>query len=121
MSTIKNSMPSKNLELYDKLLQSSLNPNIERKGKTLPYTSLNGHMFSFLSKEGLVGLRLSESDREQFIKEFDSRLMEQHGIVMKEYVEVPHALLVDAKMLKKYLLKSYEYVAGLAPKSTKRS
>lgn len=41
--------------LYDQLINA--NPTIERKGKTMPYTSLNGHMFSFLSKEGTMGLR----------------------------------------------------------------
>jgi len=112
-------MWDRDLELYRDLMQSSL--NIEIKGKTLPYTSLNGHMFSFLSNEGSMGLRLSESDREEFIKAFGSKLMEQHGVVMKEYVEVPRTLLTEAENLKEYLLKSYQYVASLAPKPSRRS
>ncbi|MFT5265293.1 MAG: hypothetical protein ACI8YQ_004044 [Polaribacter sp.] len=48
-------------KLYDKLIAA--NPAIERKGKSMPYTSVNGHMFSFLSKEGTMGLRLSREDR----------------------------------------------------------
>ena len=38
------------LKLYDKLIDT--NPNFERKGKTMPYTSVNGHMFSQLNKAG---------------------------------------------------------------------
>ena len=35
------------LALYEKLVATD--PNVERKGATMPYTSLNGHMFSFTS------------------------------------------------------------------------
>jgi hypothetical protein len=39
-----------NLALYEKLVAT--NPGVERKGATMPYTSVNGHMFSLLTKEG---------------------------------------------------------------------
>jgi hypothetical protein len=108
-----------NKESYDNLIQS--NPAIKRKGKTIPYTSLNGHMFSFLSKEkeGVMGLRLSENDREEFIKKFNTKIMEQYGRMMKEYVEIPISLLKNKKIMKKYLQMSYDYVASLKPKPTK--
>jgi hypothetical protein len=41
-------LPSDKLALYEKLVAT--NPNVERKGDSVPYTSLNGHMFSYLSK-----------------------------------------------------------------------
>ena len=44
------------LKQYEKLIAT--NPNVERKGATMPYTSLNGHMFSFLTKTGTLALRL---------------------------------------------------------------
>src|SRR5262245_42442244 len=44
------------LSRYEKLIAT--NPNVERKGATMPYTSLNGHMFSFLTKTGKLALRL---------------------------------------------------------------
>ncbi len=106
------------IHLYDQLINSQ--PNIERKGKTMPYTSVNGHMFSFLSKEGVMGLRLNETDRKQFIKEFNVELMQQHGRVMKEYVSVPNSLLKDTVMLSGYLLKSWNYVSKLKPKPSKK-
>jgi len=111
-------MSEPKVELFDKLIEA--NPKIERKGKTTPYTSVNGHMFSFLSKEGKMGLRLSESDREEFIQRFDSQLMGQHGRTMKEYVEVPDSLLNKSKELSKFLQKSYDYVSSLKPKPTKK-
>lgn len=105
-------------KLYDKLIAA--NPAIERKGKTTPYTSLNGHMFSFLSKEGSMGLRLAENDREAFMLKYDSCLMEQHGRIMKEYVLVPDVLLEDTTELAEFLQKSLDYVAGLKPKPSKK-
>jgi hypothetical protein len=41
---------AENLALYEKLVAT--NPQVARKGATMPYTSLNGHMFSLLTKEG---------------------------------------------------------------------
>ena len=118
MSKSKIEIPSEKLELYDSLVGS--NPEIERKGKTTPYTSINGHMFSFLSKEGAMGLRLSDKDREDFIKVFDASLMEQHGRIMKEYVEIPNVLLQNTEQLSEYFQKSLVYVASLKPKPSKK-
>lgn len=106
------------LELYDKLINTL--PKVERKGKAMPYTALNGHMFSFLSKDGIMGLRLSEKDRSSFINQFNSQLMEQHGHMMKEYVIVPNAVLKDTEKLSIYLQKSLDYISELKPKSTKK-
>lgn len=111
-------IPIEALTAYDALI--SKNPDIERKGKTTPYTSLNGHMFSFLSKHGVMGLRLSEADREDFITAFNSELMKQHGRVMKEYVTIPNDLLQDTARLSEYLQKSLTYVSGLKPKPSKK-
>ncbi len=118
MATSKTEIPSERLSLYDNLIGD--NPQIERKGKTTPYTSINGHMFSFLSKEGTMGLRLSKEDREAFITNFKGKLMEQHGRLMKEYVEIPNDLLQKAEELQEYLQKSLDYVSALKPKPTKK-
>jgi len=108
----------KNLKLYEALIK--LFPEVDRKGKTMPYTSKNGHMFSFLNKEGIVGLRLSSADKDEFIKEFNSSLMEQHGRVMKEYVIVPQKLLNKTTDFSMYFQKSYDYVSSLKPKPSKK-
>ena len=117
MSKPKLEIPIDKLRFYNDLIENI--SEIERKGKTTPYTSMNGHMFSFLSKDGVMGLRLSKDDRECFIQEFNGQLMQQHGRVMKEYVEIPNVLLQDTKQLTTYLNKSLSYVSALKPKPTK--
>jgi hypothetical protein len=70
-------IPLEKLELYEKLVAT--NPNVERKGDTVPYTSLNGHMFSYLSKEGKLALRLPAGEREAFLKKYKAKLCEAYG------------------------------------------
>jgi len=93
---------------------------VKRKGDTIPYTSLNGHMFSYLSKDCKLALRLPEKERETFLKKYKTRLFHAYGIVQKEYVEVPGALLAKTGELKKYFALSHDYVATLKPKPTTR-
>ena len=112
------SPPAAKLELYEKLVAT--NPEIERKGAKMPYTSMNGQMFSFLTEDGTVALRLSEEDREAFIKKYKSKLCERHGTVMKEYVVVPATLLKKTSELKKYFAQSIDYVSSLKAKPTTR-
>ncbi|HZN63767.1 MAG TPA: hypothetical protein VFB66_00575 [Tepidisphaeraceae bacterium] len=87
----------------------------------MPYTSLNGHMFSFLTKAGTLALRLPDESRNAFLKKYKSKLCEQHGALLEEYVEVPDPLLKKTQELKKYFELSYEYVASLKPKATKKA
>jgi TfoX/Sxy family transcriptional regulator of competence genes len=99
------------LRLYDKLIAAI--PSLERKGASVPYTSHNGHMFSYLSKSGTLALRLPDDTREAFLKKYQTTLCKQYGVVQKEYVEVPAALLRRTAELKKYLALSYDYVRTL--------
>ncbi len=118
MSKKSNEIPKDKLDLYDKLIET--NPNIERKGVTMPYTSLNGHMFTHLSKSGSLGLRLPKGDREDFLEKYNTTLYESHGAIMKEYVTVPDGLLMKTEEFKKYLDISYEYIKTLKPKPSKK-
>ena len=111
-------VPADILELYERLVAT--NPRVERKGAAMPYTSLNGHMFSFLTKAGSLALRLPAEERDAFLKKYKTKLCEQHGTVLEEYVEVPDALLKKTPELKKYFDLSYAYVASLKPKPTKK-
>ncbi len=107
------------LAIYEKLVAT--NPSIERKGDTMPYTSLNGNMFSLLGKDGSLGFRLSKEDREEFLDKYNSGLMEQYGAVMKEYVVIPDRLLNSPKELKKYFDLSFAYAKTLKPKPTSKT
>ncbi len=111
-------VPAAKLALYEKLLAT--NPRVERKGAASAYTSLNGHMFSFMTKTGTLALRLPADKRESFLKKYRTKLSVQYGSVMKEYAEVPAALLKKTKELKKFFDISYAYVASLKPKPTTR-
>jgi hypothetical protein len=106
------------LELYEKLVAT--NPKVERKGATFPYTSLSGHMSSILTKTGTLALRLPAAERDKFLKKYKTKLSVQYGTVMKEYVEVPDALLKNTRELKKFFDLSYAYVGSLKPKPTTR-
>ena len=103
------------LDLYEKLVETI--PGLERKGATMPYTSLNGHMFSFLNKEGVIGLRLPGGVREQFLEKYATNLCEEYGTILKEYVSVPEDLLKKTQELKQYFLISFDYVKSLKPKN----
>jgi TfoX/Sxy family transcriptional regulator of competence genes len=118
MSKAAAQVPADKLELYEKLVAT--NPAVERKGAAMPYTSLNGHMFSFLTRTGKLALRLPAEERDAFMKKYSAALCEQNGAVLKEYVEVPDALLKKTRELKKYFGLSYAYVSSLKPKATKR-
>src|SRR5690349_5846004 len=113
------SAPAETVALYEKLVATI--PGIERKGATMPYTSLNGNMYSYLAKDGTLILRLPEEAREKFIAKYKTKLAEQYGIVQKEYVEVPAALLKKTAELKPYFKISHDYCQSLRPKKTTRS
>lgn len=104
------------LLLYEKLVAT--NAGVELKGATVPYTSINGNMSSYLSKEGKLALRLPPDDIQEFLKKYNAKLCEAYGVVQKEYVEVPGDLLAKTVELKKYFDASVEYVSALKPKPT---
>ena len=90
-------VPAGKLALYDMLIAT--NPRVERKGAASAYTSMNGHMFSFLTKTGTLAFRLPADERRAFLKKYRTKLCVQYGTVMKEYVEVPASLLKNTREL----------------------
>jgi len=62
--------------------------------------SVNGHMFSHLSKTGTLVLRLPKEEREAFLEKYDTSLYESYGAIMKEYVIVSAELLENTEALK---------------------
>jgi len=106
------------LESYRKIVASV--DGVELKGATMPYTSVNGNMFSFLDSEGRLGLRLPEVERESFMKKHHTELCQAHGTILKEYVLVPEAVFRDARKMKTYFASSYEYARSLKEKATTR-
>lgn len=110
--------PADTVALYEKLVATI--PSVERKGAEIPYTAHGGNMFSMLSKQGFVALRLPEPERAAFLKKYKTKLHEEYGVVREEYVVVPHALLGKTSELAKHFAKSYAYVRSLPTKPTTR-
>src|SRR2546423_13404947 len=100
---------------YDTLLASK--PRIERKGATIPYTSANGKMFTYLSPSGDLRLRLPDEERIAFMKKYRTEPVVQHGVVMKDWVAVPASLFARIAELRPYLEKSRTYAVRLGSKS----
>ena len=112
-------VPAERLALYEALIATI--PGLARKGATMPYTSVNGNMFTFISAEGAVGIRLPEPDRGAFLRDFATTLFAAHGRIMNEYVTVPDALLERTAELKVYLELSHAFASALKSKATKRA
>jgi hypothetical protein len=112
----KKNIPADKLALYDKLIKT--NPKIEMKGAATAYTSLNGHMFTYMNASGTLAIRLPEDEREKFLKKYKTFLFRAYGVVKKEDVKVPDTLLGNTEELQKYLALSYAYVRTLKPKPT---
>ena len=110
--------PGHKVALYEQLVAT--NPDIELKGATHPYTSLNGNMFSYLHPSGSMALRLPADERDNFLRKYKTTLFETYGVVQKEYVTVPEALLKNTKELKKYFNLSWQYAQTLKPKPSKK-
>jgi hypothetical protein len=110
---------SKALALYEALVATL--PDVSRRGDTVPYTSLNGHMFSALHKDDTVALRLPAGPREAFLKKYKTALAAHYGVVQPEYVVVPDSLLAKTSELKPYFAASYDFVAGMKPKAAAKT
>ncbi len=91
-------------------------PGFELKGKTMPYTSANGHMFSQLNKDGELGIRFPEKTQQKYMRKLKTTDYKSYGSVMKGYVLMPESLWNDPKTLIKYLNESHDYVMTLEPK-----
>ncbi|WP_426669908.1 hypothetical protein ACPPVU_01440 [Mucilaginibacter sp. McL0603] len=84
----------------------------------VPYTSLNGNMYSYLSKGGFLALRLGKDDREAFLEKYKTSLVYAYGIIQKEYVTVPDSLLQNIDEMKYFFDLSYQYASSLKLKPT---
>lgn len=107
-------MWEENLKIFDEAVSKC--PRFERKGKTVPYTSANGYMFSILNKSGELGIRFSKEVQKKYIKEFESDLFRSYNSIMHGYVLIPQAILSDHNKLINLLNESFDYVMTLEPK-----
>ncbi len=102
------------LKIYDDLVSRC--SRFERKGKTVPYTSANGYMFSLLNKEGEIGIRFSKDVQKKYIEEFSTTIYKSHNAIIHGYVLIPDQMLDDLDRVAGYLDESYDHVMSLPPK-----
>ena len=89
------------------------------KGAKNPYTSHNGHMFTFLDPAGAMAVRLSPEMTTEFLDTYESGPVLQHGSVMRGYVAVPELLLADTAEIARWIDRSREWIDTLEPKNKK--
>jgi len=106
------------LKRFDALLE--LHPEVERKGKTMPYSSANGYMFAHFNKAAEVGLRLSKTAGAEFIEKYNSEQYRSYGANLKEVVLIPDEMMATPEKVLPYLDASYKYVLSLPAKKGKK-
>ncbi|MFV1885080.1 MAG: hypothetical protein ACMZ7B_11375 [Balneola sp.] len=101
------------IETYKSIIEQV--EGVELKGKTMPYTSTNGHMFSQLNKDGEIGIRLSKERQSEF---FSNGLQpfKSYGAVMQGYILVSEEMLSNIDQVVELMKEGLEYVQSLEPK-----
>ena len=102
------------LKVYDELVAKC--PRFERKGKTMPYTSANGHMFSLLNKDGEIGIRFSKEVQKKYMEDFDTTIYRSYNSIMHGYILIPDHMLKDLDNVARYLDESFDFVMSLESK-----
>lgn len=102
------------LKKYDALIARC--PRFERKGKTMPYTSANGHMFSLFNKAGEIGIRFSKPRQKEYLEKYGTTLFKSYNAIMHGYILITDAMLEDEDNVAALLNESFDYVMGLDPK-----
>lgn len=111
--------PVESLERYRTVVESSGNGEV--KGAKNPYTSRNGHMFSFLDSDGVMALRLPEELEAEFRSRYGGGPVVQYGRTMQGYSSVPPALFDDTEALREWYDRAWEWIGTLKPKPTKKT
>ena len=107
-------MREEQLKIYDELVSKC--PRFERKGKTMPYTSANGHMFSLFNKAGEIGIRFSKEVQKEYMEEYATTIYKSYNSVMHGYILITKEMIKDLNNVAKLLDESYDYAMSLEPK-----
>ena len=106
------------LKIYDELVAKC--PRLERLGKTMPYTTANGYMFSLFNKAGEIGIRFSKETQEKYFEELQTTYYKSYGAVMNGYILIPESMLEDLDSVAVLLNESYDYIMSLEPNKHKK-
>lgn len=117
----KTSVPPDKLRLYEGLIAATDGAGAKSNFGSA-YTAVNGNMYSMISKYGVVGIRLPETEITAFVDKYKSTMFRGDPAwpPSKLMVAVPDDLLANTKALKPYLELSLRYARTLRPKATKK-
>ena len=107
-------MREEQLKIYDELVAKC--SRFERKGKTMPYTSANGHMFSLFNKASEIGIRFSKEVQKKYLEKYNTTLFRSYNSIMHGYILITQEMLEDLKNVETLLNEGYDYVMSLDPK-----
>lgn len=107
-------MYQKQLKYYDELVAKC--PRFQRKGKTMPYTSANGYMFSLLNKAGELGIRFSKEVQKSYMEKYNTGLFHSYNAVMQGYILITEEMQKNPENVVALLNESYDHVMRLPPK-----
>ena len=102
------------LKIYDELV--SMCPRFGRKGKTMPYTSANRHMFSLFNKADEIGIRFSKEVQKKYMETYETTIYKSYNAIMRGYILITEEMLKNLNNVAKLLDESYDYVMSLEPK-----
>ncbi len=109
-------IPPEAVTAFDKVLAAI--PGVERKGAASAYTSVNGNMFSFLTEEGGIALRMAKDERQALLDKGQADVCIQYNTVMKDYALFPLADLKRTAAMTKRFKACYAYAKTLPAKAT---
>jgi hypothetical protein len=112
-------LPPDKVALYRAVVETQ--PDVELKGAKNAYTSLNGNMYSFMTADGQLAVRLPEARRAEFTEEHGTGPCIQYGAVMRGYALLPDDMLTDLDAASAMFAESLAFAKTLKPKPTTRS
>lgn len=102
------------IAIYDRIIDGI--QEFDRKGKTMPYTSANGYMFSQVNKDAELGIRMPTADGKKFMEEHNTGQFMSYGAKIRDYVTIPPAMLSEEDKIRDLLIAGFKHVMSLPPK-----
>lgn len=99
------------IEIYELAIAAA--NGIERKGKANPYTSANGHMFSQISKDDELGIRLPKAMQIELSETYGAGPFKSYGATMRDYVCLTPDMLATEGLITRLLEAGFEFVTAM--------
>lgn len=101
------------LKVYDEIL---LEAGFKRQGKTMPFTSARGHMFTLFNKAAEMGIRFDKKTQKEYFDKYNTEQYISYNSKMQGYILITDEMLKDRDLVIRLVKESYEYICTLDPK-----